>query len=270
MKTPLAPRFHTPPNAQQGFFVSAAQITLLAVALVVSATAFALDTASDQAADGDAYFVLKAGEDLERALVRAVDDNGMSRDEVARTVRFDERSGDSKVGLFDPRLRYGRAPSWPESVLAEGVQGAGSLSWVEGETQVIEVAGIDLAVCRRVNELLQGADPAAVPPSDLRTARRELGWTQGCWAPEGAKAGHWFMEAFAASNCEGSRCRGGAGVTSVADRKQPASAVTRPVPAVEEPSPPSPLDALAQCAAREAAAGVRDPQEVAARCTAST
>ncbi len=270
MKTPVAPGFQTPPNAQQGFIVSAAQVTLLMVALVVSATAFALDTTSEKAADGHAYFVLKAGDDLERALVRAADDSGLRREEIARAVRFEERSDGSQIGLFDARLRYGRAPNWPEGVLADGVEEAGSLAWVEGEAQVVEVAGIDLAVCRRVNELLQGADPAAAPPSDLRTARRELGWTQGCWAPEGAKSGRWFREAFVASNCVGDRCRGGRAIASAAPQTSPASAVERPVPVVEEPSPPSPLEALAQCAAREAAAGVRDPQEVAARCTAST
>lgn len=270
MNNAVAPGLAIPPNAQQGFIVSAAQVTLLMVALVVSATAFALDTTSEKAADGHAYFVLKSGDDLERALVRAADDSGLRRDEIARAVRFEERSNGSQIGLFDARLRYGRAPDWPEGVLAEGVEEAGRLAWVEGEAQVVEVAGIDLAVCRRVNELLQGADPAAAPPSDLRTARRELGWTQGCWAPEGAQSGRWFMEAFAASNCVGDRCRGGGGIASTARQTSSVSAVERPVPVVEEPSPLSPLEALAQCAAREAAAGVRDPQEVAARCTAST
>lgn len=270
MKTPVAPGLQNLPNAQQGFIITAAQVTLLMVALVVSATAFALDTTSEQAADGHAYFVLKAGDDLERALVRAADDNGLRREEIARAVRFDERSNGSQIGLFDARLRYGRAPSWPEGALVDGVEGAGSLAWVEGEAQVVEVAGIDPAVCRRVNELLQGADPATAPPPDLRTARRELGWTQGCWAPDGAESGRWFMEVFATSNCVGDRCRGGNGVASAARQAAPASVVERPAAAVDEPSPPSPHEALAQCAAREAAAGVRDPQEVAARCTAST
>lgn len=270
MKTPVAPGLQTPPNAQQGFIVSAAQVTLLMVALVVSATAYALDTTSDHVVDGHAYFVLKAGDDLERTLGRAADDSGLRREEIARAVRFDEHSNGSQIGLFDARLRYGRAPSWPEGVLAEGVEDAGSLAWVEGEAQLIEVAGIDLAVCRRVNELLQGAGPAAAPPSDLRTARRELGWTQGCWVPEGAKSGRWFRLAFVASDCVGDRCRGGGGTVAAARQTSPASSVERSVPVVEEPSPLSPLDALAQCAAREAAAGARDPQEVAARCTAST
>lgn len=131
MNNAVAPGLAIPPNAQQGFIVSAAQVTLLMVALVVSATVFALDTTSEKAADGHAYFVLKAGDDLERALVRAADDSGLRRDEIARAVRFEERSNGSQIGLFDARLRYGRAPDWPEGVLAEGVEEAGRLAWVE-------------------------------------------------------------------------------------------------------------------------------------------
>jgi hypothetical protein len=148
--------------------------------------------------------------------------------------------------------------------LAEGVEGAGSLRWADSEGQVIEVTGIDPAVCRRFNEMIQGTDIRRAPPADLATARRERGWTQGCWAEEGAPSGTWFMEAFADGHCRGPACRSGDVVGASA--RQMIAAASEPAPEVV----PSPLDALVQCATREAAAGIRDPQLVAERCRVST
>lgn len=253
---------------QQGFAATAAQVTMALVALVVSASAFALDSirqqAAEQAAHVHASYLLKAGADLETALVRAAGDSGLPRGAVSRTVDFRSVSSGSQVGLFDASLGYGRIPQWPEGLLAEGVEGAGSLRWADSEGQVIEVTGIDPAVCRRFNEMIQGTDIRRAPPADLATARRERGWTQGCWAEEGAPSGTWFMEAFADGHCRSPACRSG-DVVGASARQMIAPA--------SEPAPeavPSPLDALVQCATREAAAGIRDPQLVAERCRVST
>lgn len=253
---------------QQGFAATAAQVTMALVALAVSASAFSLDSirqqAAEQAAHVHASYLLKAGADLETALVRAAGDSGLSRGAVSRTVDFRSVSSGSQVGLFDASLGYGRIPQWPEGLLAEGVEGAGSLRWADSEGQVIEVTGIDPAVCRRFNEMIQGTDIRRAPPADLATARRERGWTQGCWAEEGAPSGTWFMEAFADGHCRGPACRSGDVVGASA--RQMIAAASEPAPEVV----PSPLDALVQCATREAAAGIRDPQLVAERCRVST
>jgi len=276
---------------QQGFAATAAQITMALVALAVSASAFSLDTIRQQAAEQVAHvhasYLLKAGADLETALVRAAGDSGLSRNAVSGTVDFLSVSTPSQVGLFDARLGYGRAPQWPDGLLAKGIEGAGSLRWAEGESQVVEVTGIDLTVCRRFNEMIQGTDIRRAPPADLATARRERGWTQGCWAEEGASAGTWFMEAFAEAHCRGAACRSG-DVVGASTRQmiaalpgsaEQAPAAGQPTAADEmatvasETDPDavlSPLDALVQCATREAAAGIRDPQLVAERCRGST
>jgi hypothetical protein len=276
MKTPAQPsnrRSTTPSSAPQGgrkvVFASAAQFALVMVTVLISATAYALDTANDQVvdktADTNALYLLKATTDLEHALNRAVADNGLRHQQVAQTVGLDGVSGSSRVGLFDPRLRYGRAPQWPKGLLVEGVEGAGSLRWADRDAQVIEVAGIDLGVCRRLNETLQGTAADRAPPADLQTARDGRGWTQGCWAEAGAEAGTWFKEVFAEVHCRGGNCRGG---DVVATPTREATVTSAPPDA--ESVPLSPLEALTQCAAREAAAGVRDPQVVAARCTVSS
>ena len=253
---------------QQGFAGTAAQITMALVTLAVSASAFSLDSirqqAADQAAHVHASYLLKAGADLETALVRAAADSGLSRGAVSRTIDFRSVSSGSQVGLFDASLGYGRIPQWPDGLLAEGVEGAGSLRWADSEGQVMEVTGIDPAVCRRFNEMIQGTDIRRAPPADLATARRERGWTQGCWAEEGAPSGTWFMEAFADAHCRGSACRSGDVVG--ASTRQMIAAASEPAPEAV----PSPLDALVQCATREAAAGIRDPQLVAERCRGST
>ena len=130
---------------------------------------------------------------------------------------------------------------------------------------VPEVAGIDLGVCRRLNETLQGTAADRAPPADLQTARDGRGWTQGCWAEAGAEAGTWFKEVFAEVHCRGGNCRGG---DVVAAPTREATVTSAPPDA--ESVPLSPLEALTQCAAREAAAGICDPQVVAARCTVSS
>ena len=265
---------------QQGFAATAAQVTMALVALAVSASAFSLDSIRQKAAEQEAHihasFLLKAGGDLETALTRAAVDSGLSRSAVSRVVGFHGVSSGSQVGLFDARLGYGRIPQWPDGLLAQGVEGAGSLRWADGEGQVVEVTGIEPAVCRRFNEMVQGTDIHRAPPAGLAAARRERGWTQGCWAEEGAQAGTWFMEPFVEAHCRGAACRSGDVVGASARRVNaalPESAPTsgpEPDPVSGSEAVLSPLDALVACATREAAAGVRDPQLVAERCTVAS
>lgn len=253
---------------QQGFTITAAQVAMALVAVLVSASAFSLDSfrrqAGDQEAQVHASFLLKVGADIETALVRAAGDSGLSRNAVSRSVDFRSVSGGSRVGLFDASLGYGRAPKWPAGLLAKGVEGAGSLRWADSEGQIIELTGIDPAVCRHFNGMVQGTDIHRAPPVDLATARRERGWTQGCWAEGGAPSGTWFMEVFADAHCRGPACRSGDVVG--ASTRQMIAAASEPTPEAV----PSPLDALVQCATREAASGIRDPQLVAERCRVST
>ncbi|MFM7625022.1 MAG: hypothetical protein ACKO7G_00870, partial [Gammaproteobacteria bacterium] len=211
--TPRQPPRSIPPRtpsrrAQQGFIASAAQVTLALVSMVVGATALSMEGARQEAADQIAHvhasYLTKAGADLESALARAAVDSGLSRNALRGTVTLDaETASRGTVALFDRQLGYGSRPRWPSGLLAEGVEGAGSLRWADTDGQVVEVPGIDLAVCRRFNEMLQGSDPQSAPPADLDIARRERGWTQGCWAAEGTEAGTWFMEAFADTHCRG-------------------------------------------------------------------
>ena len=269
-------------RAQQGFITSAAQVTLALVSMVVGATALSMEDARQEAADQIAHvhasYLTKVGADLESALTRAAIDNGLSRKALRGKVRLEgEAASSSTVALFDAQLAYGSRPQWPSGLLVEGVEGAGSLRWADTYGQVIEVTGIDLAVCRRLNEMLQGRDPQSAPPADLDIARRERGWTRGCWADEGAVAGTWFMEAFADTHCRGSACRSGDVVGASARRMiaalpKAADAAGADADAADGTAwaAEDPIAALVACATREAAAGVRDPQVIVERCTASS
>lgn len=264
----MTPRQIPARRAQKGFIASAAQVTLAIVALAVSATAGSLEAARQQAAAQmvhiHASYLMKVGGDLETALTRAADDNNFPRGGVRGAVVIDGGvAAGSRVDLFDVRVGYGRRPQWPAGLLVEGVEGAGRLRWADTAGQVIEVAGIDLAVCRRFNEMLQGTDPERAPPMDLEVAHGERGWTQGCWAAAGAESGTWFMEVFAGTHCRGADCRSG-DVVGLAARRMIQDLPTTPV----ADATLDPAAALAACAAREATAGERDPQVVAARCTA--
>lgn len=272
---PRRPRNTAARRAQKGFVTSAAQVTLALVALAVSATAGSLEAARQQAADQIAHvhasYLMKAGADLETALTRASVDNGLSRGEIRGTIALEGSARSrSQVDLFDRQLGYGRTPQWPSGLLVAGVEGAGNVSWAETAGQVIEVTGIDLAVCRRFNEMLQGTDPERAPPADLETARRDRGWTQGCWAADGAPSGTWFKEAFADTHCHGSDCRSGDVVGAAARRMIDALPTEGDAVSGDAEAAHDPIAALAACAAREAAEGERDPQVVAARCTVSS
>jgi hypothetical protein len=187
---------------QRGFALGASQVTLVLVSLMVGATAITLDgdveTVSDQQAHIHASYLLKAGGDLQTALDRAVADNGLSRSDASAVLRFERGTSQAgEVRLFDARLRYGSAPQWPEGLLVPGQAGAGEPRWSSDAADVVEVAGVDLAVCRRFNEMTQGQDPEAAPPADVGSALHARGWQQGCVAAPGATAGIWYMRAFA-------------------------------------------------------------------------
>lgn len=210
----------TPPRprrlraGQRGFVASAAQVTLILTSLVVSATALSLgevrDRAAEQAAHVHASYLLKAGSSLQSALDRAVADSAISRRDASVWVRFEDGTSDgSRIRLFDEDLGYGSQPRWPTGLLVEDDPHAGRPRWSGEMSGVIEVTGVDLGVCRRFNELTQGTDPEAAPPSDIATALAGQGWQQGCVAAPGATAGVWFMRAFATELCRGSRCRAG-------------------------------------------------------------
>ena len=212
MTAPTRPR--RPRALHKGFVASAAQVTLILTSLVVSATALSLgemrEQAADQAAHVHASYLLKAGTSLQSALDRAVADSAISRRDASVWVRFEDGTSDgSRIRLFDEDLGYGSRPQWPVGLLVEDHPDAGGPRWSGEMSGVIEVTGVDLGVCRRFNELTQGADPEAAPPADVATALETQGWQQGCVAAPGATAGVWFMRAFATELCRGSRCRTG-------------------------------------------------------------
>ena len=249
-------------------------MTLALVSLVVSATAITLDggveLASEQQAHIHASYLLKAGGDLQTALDRAVGDNGLARSDASAVLRFERGASQAgEVRLFDDRLGYGRAPQWPVGLIVPDQAGAGAPRWSAGATDVVEVAGVDLAVCRRFNEMTQGEDPEAAPPADVGSALHARGWQQGCVAAPGASSGTWYMRAFGSALCVGERCKAGdvvgAATRRMIGRSEPVAAAE---PATAD-APADPIAALAACAAREAAAGERDPAVVAARCTAA-
>jgi hypothetical protein len=227
-----------------------------------------VEMVSEQQAHIHASYLLKAGGDLQTALDRAVGDNGLSRSAASAVLRFEQGASQAgEVRLFDDRLGYGRAPQWPVGLIVPDEAGAGAPRWSAGATDVVEVAGVDLAVCRRFNEMTQGEEPEAAPPADVATALHDHGWQQGCVAAPGATAGTWYMRAFASELCVGERCKAGDVVGAAARRMfaAPPEAVT--VEAATADAPVDPVAALAACAAREVAAGERDPAVVAARCT---
>ena len=268
------------PCGERGFALGASQMTLALVSLAVSATAITLDDGSKRVTQQEAHihasYLLKAGGELQTALDRAVGDNGLARNDASAVLRFEQGSSQpGEVRLFDDRLGYGRAPQWPVGLIVPDQLGAGAPRWSTGATDVVEVAGVDLAVCRRFNEMTQGEDPDAAPPAEVASALRARGWQQGCVAAPGASSGTWYMRAFASALCVGERCKAGDVVGAAARRMiralPEAAAVeagTADDFARSDAAPADPVAALAACAAREAAAGERDPAMVAARCTA--
>jgi hypothetical protein len=211
---------------------------------------------------------LKAGGELQTALDRAVGDNGLARNDASAVLRFEQGSSQAgEVRLFDDRLGYGRAPQWPVGLIVPDQAGAGAPRWSAAATDVVEVDGVDLAVCRRFNEMTQGEDPDAAPPAEVASALRARGWQQGCVAAPGASSGTWYMRAFASALCVGARCKAG-DVVGAAARRMFAAPPEAEALAGSDAAPADPVAALAACAAREAAAGERDPAVVAARCTA--
>jgi hypothetical protein len=259
-------------RGQRGFALGASQMTLALVSLAVSATAITLDDGAKRVTQQEAHlhasYLLKAGGELQTALDRAVGDNGLARNDASAVLRFERGTSQAgEVRLFDARLGYGRAPQWPVGLIVPDQAGAGAPRWSAGATDVVEVAGVDLAVCRRFNEMTQGEDPEAAPPADVATALHDHGWQQGCVAAPGATAGTWYMRAFASELCVGERCKAGDVVGAAARRMfaAPTEAVT--VEAATADAPVDPVAALAACATREVAAGERDPAVVAARCT---
>jgi hypothetical protein len=255
-------------------------MTLALVSLAVSAAAITLDDGATRVTQQEAHihasYLLKAGGELQTALDRAVGDNGLARNDASAVLRFEQGSSQAgEVRLFDDRLGYGRAPQWPVGLIVPDQAGAGAPRWSAAATDVVEVDGVDLAVCRRFNEMTQGADPDAAPPAEVASALHARGWQQGCVAAPGASSGTWYMRAFASVLCVGERCKAGDVVGAAARRMiralPEAAAVeagTADDFARSDAAPADPVAALAACAAREAAAGERDPAMVAARCTA--
>ena len=189
-------------RSQSGFVITAAQVTLGLVSLAVSATAYSLGSAGigemdHQRAGIHVVHLQKVGGVLQGALRRAVDDNGLSHDRADEFVSFEDgQSKPGRVHLFDESLGYGRLPAWPTGLLVdESVEG--QPRWSEETADVVEVRGVDLAVCRRFNQATQGEDAKAKPPADIKTAVGTHRWNQGCVAEPGASSGTWFMRAFA-------------------------------------------------------------------------
>lgn len=273
-----AVRRPTSPCHQSGIVTGAAQLALAIVSLVLGGTVLSLEQAREQAADQvvdiHATYLRKAADALQTALDRAVADNGLSQADVDSLITLDGAVAAGRVGLFDAALDYGRRPRWPGGLLVEGVEGAGRPRWSDEGPQVMIVPGIDLAVCRRYNEMVQGARRDEAPPMDVTSARRDIGWQQGCVAGAQEAAGTWFMAAFATADCLGSLCRDGDAVgESVRRMIADIEAVSAEADGADDTNgadgTKDPFAALVDCVARAAVAGERDPEAAVAGCAAA-
>jgi hypothetical protein len=181
-----------PHRRQGGFIQGAILFALVIIAVVVAAFSLAnrdnQTSADTEQARVNASFMLKVGNDLQSAVSRAIAD-GAQPDRVTLDLEFTNTSATGKVGLFDPALRYLSQPSYPETALAPGttlvtygwqsrvITGVGG-----GATEaILTVAGLDPAVCARINTTANGTLVTASPPADVATAiGGTLLWREGC------------------------------------------------------------------------------------------
>ena len=183
----LAPR-----RRQGGFIQGAILFALVIIAVVVAAFSLANQdnqtSAASEEAKVNATYVLKVGNDLQNGINRAIAD-GVDPAQANSQILFDDVSTTTAVALWDPALRYlAAAPRFPDAVEATAGTAPG-FNWVTpapitgiggtGNEQVVQITGIATAVCRRINNVVNGTVITADVPTSL-TAATGLGWREGC------------------------------------------------------------------------------------------
>jgi hypothetical protein len=179
-----------PHRRQGGFIQGAILFALVIIAVVVAAFSLAnrdnQTSADTEQARVNASFVLKVGNDLQSAVSRAIAD-GAQPDRVTLDLAFADTSSGTSVGLFDPALRYLSQPSYPVTALSATSVTYGWQSRVisgvgGGATEaILTVAGLDEAVCARINTTANGTLVTAAPPATVQAAiALTPAWREGC------------------------------------------------------------------------------------------
>jgi len=193
---------------QRGFALTAAQVALISVILITGATMYTLEDSRQRAIDSRAHvnasYLLKISSNIKWAINRSVSDSNIKQYQVNQLIGF---NNESPVNLFDKKLSYGIEPVFPKGLLIENMYAAGNFYWDEQYPNILAIDGIDLDVCRRFNELLQGVSYDKHPPVTLEFAYKHHGWQQGCYSDYDSEFGTWYMNVFATEQCTGSDCK---------------------------------------------------------------
>ena len=180
-----------PRRRQGGFIQGAILFALVIIAVVVAAFSLAnrdnQNSADTEQARVNASFMLKVGNDLQSAVSRAIAD-GAQPNRVSVDLAFEDSSSETSVGLFDPDLKYLSTPSYPASALTgatvtynweiSAITGVGGTD----EEAIVTIAGLDPAVCKRINTTANGTLVTADPPTTLAGALGNTpAWREGCY-----------------------------------------------------------------------------------------
>lgn len=193
---------------QRGFALTATQVALISVVLITGATMYTLEESRQRANDSRAHvnasYLLKTSSDMKWAINRAIVDSNIKQYQVSQVLGFTD---ESSVNLFDKKLNYGIKPVLPKGLVIENMSTAGKFYWDQQYPNIIAIDGIELDVCRRFNELLQGASYDKHPPVTLEFAYKHYGWQQGCYSEYNSEYGTWYMDVFATEQCVGTDCK---------------------------------------------------------------
>lgn len=210
-----------PRRRQGGFIQGAILFALVIIAVVVAAFSLAnrdsQSSADTEQARVNASFVLKVGNDLQTGINRAIAD-GLTPDKlVASGVLFDNgASTSSAVNLFDATLKYMVRPQFPPTALAssttvqpfagkDGVGEEATAKWAKKAVTgaggsnleaIVEVPGIKLDVCKRINVTSNNALVTADVPSSLTDTTIPT-WREGCYGPGTASGSHTYFRVVA-------------------------------------------------------------------------
>ena len=176
-------------NCRQGGFIQGTILFALAILGVIIA-AFAMSnsgssTNTDNERDRvNAGVIIKMGTDLQDMVARAASDNfPPSIMQLSTTTPNNQAT----IGLYDSAYRYGTKPVPPipafaGTTAADFTIATSSASLTGGATseRVVELSGLKVGVCRRVNQQLTGA--AFNPTSTIPTVQAG---TEGCFEDTG-------------------------------------------------------------------------------------
>ena len=202
-----------PRRRQGGFIQGAILFALVIIAVVVAAFSLANrdsnNSADTEQARVNASFVMKAGNDIQTALSRAVADGLPPANINSTGVVFDNTASSATVvNLFDTKLRYAVRLQFPVTALATpstaqpfagtnittGAGATASLTQVvidgaggPDKEAVLLVPGLKEDVCRRVNVTANNVLATAALPTAPNVSPA-VGWREGCFSATGTSA----------------------------------------------------------------------------------